>query len=251
MLYCLVMIYIFFITFIAMPSSCSVPGCRSNYQSSEKVKVFQFPERGTPQFEKWMKKIPRKDWTPGSRSVVCILHFRDDQVIKEDSFTLPDGTVKVIPRQRFKLVDGAVPCNFPNLPSYLSTDVPKSSRRCPVERKSEHFAREEKVIKDFLEDDIISSFDCLLENIGKVTKVGWYICKNDTRLTFYQIEEHELPLRITRSISVEKNLALHVFLNDRKLCDELNFLFPVTKTKEIYVQRYSQKGLIIYLFVII
>lgn len=92
-----------------MPSSCCVPGCKSNYKSTDTVKVFKFPAKETSQFKEWMRKIPREDWAPGPRSVVCILHFKDSDVVKEDTFRMPDGTVCTIPRQKFKLIENAVP----------------------------------------------------------------------------------------------------------------------------------------------
>lgn len=51
-----------------MPKKCSVPSCRGNYDSENKVHVFSFP-RNEEISAAWIRAIPRKDfvYTKNSR----------------------------------------------------------------------------------------------------------------------------------------------------------------------------------------
>jgi hypothetical protein len=73
-----------------MPEKCCVPECRSNYLSEKKdyVSMFKFPSLKRAELrDKWLRNIPRKDFTPSSLSAVCIKHFRQEDVITFDEFT--------------------------------------------------------------------------------------------------------------------------------------------------------------------
>lgn len=72
---------------------------------------------------KWLKAIPRDNWSPSRYSVVCSIHFPENDIIREDIFLLPDGTVKKIPTKT-KLKPDAVPY-----------------RKNPEERHNENLAR--------------------------------------------------------------------------------------------------------------
>lgn len=50
-----------------MPSKCFVPGCRSNYNESSKVRIFSFP-RDEELKKNWLKAINRKDNREPSKS---------------------------------------------------------------------------------------------------------------------------------------------------------------------------------------
>ncbi|GBN28078.1 hypothetical protein AVEN_74434-1 [Araneus ventricosus] len=131
---------------ITMPSVCCVPGCKSNYPpTTENVRVFKFPNEADLK-DQWLRKIPRKDFTPTARSVVCVKHFKNDDVIKEDIITLPDGCEEVRARKRFKLKSKAIPSISPNLPSYLSDINTNSlpSRKDPEMRRESELQRSKK-----------------------------------------------------------------------------------------------------------
>ncbi|KAH7947978.1 hypothetical protein HPB52_017325 [Rhipicephalus sanguineus] len=61
---------------------CCVPGCRGNYDSGPKVRVFAFPKDEAPK-KSWIKAIPRKDFTPSIHSKVCELHFLEADFIRK------------------------------------------------------------------------------------------------------------------------------------------------------------------------
>ncbi|XP_054712944.1 THAP domain-containing protein 2-like, partial [Uloborus diversus] len=103
-----------------MPDKCCVTGCKSNYDNSnEYFSVFRFPKE--PELRDiWIRKIPRKNFVPSARSVVCEKHFADEDVIKFDELPNKDGTVTKIRRSIPKLKTGAYPKIFLNCPKYLT-----------------------------------------------------------------------------------------------------------------------------------
>ncbi|GBM16308.1 hypothetical protein AVEN_194048-1 [Araneus ventricosus] len=145
-----------------MSSACCVPDCKSNYPpTTENIRVYLFPNEADLK-DQWLRKIPRKDFTPTARSVVCVKHFKNDDVIKGDILTLPDGCEEVRARKRFKLKSKAIPCIFPNLLSYLS-DLNMNSlpfRKDPeMHCESELQRSNKKKIVEFLNADVIPCFD--------------------------------------------------------------------------------------------
>lgn len=115
-----------------MPKTCVVPACTSGYKSSKiKVSVFGFPSDNTLK-KKWEHAIPRKNLKITKNSGVCELHFHDDMVVKQFS-TIINGKTELLARERPKLNNSAVPCVFPNLPSYLSKP-PQNKRKDPAKR---------------------------------------------------------------------------------------------------------------------
>lgn len=112
-------------------SHCFVPGCKTGYKtrvkSAPKVSCSLF----TPSAKNlvlWDKAIPRADRRLSRKDRVCELHFHPQHVIRQYECTVGSDTV-VIPRGRPLLHEDAVPCIFPNLPSYLSEKVKPSLRR--------------------------------------------------------------------------------------------------------------------------
>ncbi|GBM15595.1 hypothetical protein AVEN_215051-1 [Araneus ventricosus] len=117
-----------------MPSVCCVPGCKSNYPpTTENVKVFKYPNEADLK-DQWFRKIPREDFTPTARSVVYINHFKNDDIIKKDAITLPDGSTEFKALKRFKLKPKTIPCICLNLPSDLSDSHTNS---LPLRKDSE------------------------------------------------------------------------------------------------------------------
>ncbi|CAH1106819.1 unnamed protein product [Psylliodes chrysocephalus] len=70
-----------------MLPKCCVPGCTSNYASSQEgyVTVFWFPVEVNKR-ELGLKNIPRKDWSPTKTSVVCIKHFKEDDLSRFEKY---------------------------------------------------------------------------------------------------------------------------------------------------------------------
>ena len=121
-----------------MVNKCCVPGCRTNYEikkGERSVTCFTFLIEEQLK-EKWLRKIPRHNLKVSKHTVVCIKHFRESDVIKND--VLPGKHRKpdtLISRKKFALQKDAVPCIFPNLPSYLSSSTGCVRRCSPSKRR--------------------------------------------------------------------------------------------------------------------
>ena len=90
-----------------MPDRCCVSNCRSNYDgTNEYISAYQFP-RNEELKDLWCRKIPRKNFTPSKRSVVCEKHFRPDMVVREDVFPTNEGKLITVSRKRPALKEAA------------------------------------------------------------------------------------------------------------------------------------------------
>ena len=113
-----------------MVNSCCVPECKSGYKSvkkSEKISLFRFPKNEILR-QKWIKAIPRKNWTLTENHRVCAYHFSEDDFIKT-SADHRDSRKQARPNQdlqRIRLISTAVPHIFPSLPHYLSSNATAS-----------------------------------------------------------------------------------------------------------------------------
>lgn len=141
---------------VRMPRKCCVPGCRGNYDKSESISVFSFPN-DTDRRRLWVSKIPRADFEPTRQSVVCAKHFSSKFVLTTNSATRPDGSVLTIERLIPKLTDDAFPSIFPNCPSYLSVEPP-AKRKTPEDRRAEVQQRDDQSFTNYLDEDKIVNF---------------------------------------------------------------------------------------------
>lgn len=68
-----------------MVNKCCVPNCKSNYDSNDEghITCFKFPTDQSLK-EKWLAKIPRAGLTVTKYTVVCIKHFRECDLIRQD-----------------------------------------------------------------------------------------------------------------------------------------------------------------------
>ncbi|XP_049957960.1 uncharacterized protein LOC126474532 [Schistocerca serialis cubense] len=115
--------------YLQMPEKCCVPGCNSNYKSSNEegyISVFRFPTEEENR-KRWTRNIPRKVSTPSNGSVVRIKHFEESDESRAEIYKDSDGNCHEFPRERPALPE-AVPKIFPGLPSYLIKVQPP--RRC-------------------------------------------------------------------------------------------------------------------------
>lgn len=145
-----------------MPLKCCVPGCRGNYDDNEKISVFKFPSDAERR-RVWSSKIPRENFEPTSRSVVCAKHFSPQFIVTYDSATRPDGSVLTVERSRPKLTDDAYPSIFPNCPTYLSVEPPMK-RKKPDQRRAEIEQRDNDVFSQWMQNDKVVDFSSFSEN---------------------------------------------------------------------------------------
>ena len=75
-----------------MPSSCSASGCRSNYDSDDRIPIFTMPENPPELKQAWMRALRRDDISDLKAVKVCAKHFRDDDIEVVHKVPNGDGT---------------------------------------------------------------------------------------------------------------------------------------------------------------
>ncbi|XP_035227610.1 THAP domain-containing protein 2-like [Stegodyphus dumicola] len=131
-----------------MPHKCAVATCRGNYKNGPKVAVFKFPNE-TELRMKWIRSLRRKDgFQPTKHTRVCELHFRSDEIIREIEM-YDEKSAKLIkaPISRPRLKKGCIPSQFPDGPSYMSSN--SVSRMSPEKKKAR---LEEKYLEKAIEE---------------------------------------------------------------------------------------------------
>lgn len=91
----------------------------------------------------WNKKIPRADKILSIKDGVCQLHFTPSDIHTTKIYIDSDGSEIVYPLIRPKLKFEAVPCIFPNLPSYLSSKNLK--KRKPPDQRTMTLIKEKRI----------------------------------------------------------------------------------------------------------
>ncbi|KAG8250706.1 hypothetical protein J6590_095987 [Homalodisca vitripennis] len=112
-------------------------------------------------FRAWLRAIHRDSCEVTSNSRVCIKHFDERYIIKEETVTRPVGTILTVKRDRLR--NDAVPTIFENLSNYIGKDLP-AERKDPEERRREAEERHQKQIQEEERRDTIDSFSCLTNN---------------------------------------------------------------------------------------
>jgi THAP domain/Transposase protein len=200
-----------------MPAKCCVPGCRGNYDPTEKVSVFRFPSEKLNRDlrAKWIRQIPRdeKDYNVTSNTVVCEKHFVEEFIVRYDEVTRLDGSILRMKRDCPKLTKDAYPTLFPKAPAYLSSKPP-TKRRAPEERRLELSARDEDDFSAWLHADKIADFcdlncklnDCLKDFLLK----NWIIIKRDQFTCIASVSVDDIP-RFNICIRIDKDLLVKVY----------------------------------------
>ncbi len=99
-------------------ASCVAPGCKSGYGTEGKlppgVSRHYFP-RDAARRELWIKAVPRANWQPSQTSVLCSLHFTQDDFKTERTDTNPYRKTGAGNLTRPRLKEDAVPRIFPGI----------------------------------------------------------------------------------------------------------------------------------------
>ena len=198
-----------------MPNKCCVFGCRSNYNKQNEASSFKFPKDDAMR-EKWLRSINRKDFTPTTHSVVCIKHFAEQFIIREDRMTRDDGTVIVALRSRPALTTDAYPSLFPNQPSYLSKEPPPK-RISPDERHERIAARSEECFENWMEQDMIESFQSFCDDYMKHNTSTWLVITKSEYTAFLKVNCDEEKPNIEVSFKVMCDLTVKVWYRNMPL----------------------------------
>ena len=106
-----------------MTITCWPPGCKSGYNRQNGVRHFFSVPKDDARRLLWSRKIPRQGVLT-SKHYLCDIHFDERYIVKTHDVTVNGETTRV-PRGKWDLTLDAVPTIFPNLPHYLSTELPK------------------------------------------------------------------------------------------------------------------------------
>lgn len=118
-----------------MPSGCCVPGCYSNYRHEEHITVFKFP-KNIERRKKWFETIQRGgDFAVTDSTVICINHFDEKFIVRNDTALRPDGTLLIVPRTRVKLTLDAFSTIFQNQSWRLTWTFHFLGHCCQINRK--------------------------------------------------------------------------------------------------------------------
>jgi hypothetical protein len=187
-----------------MPDRCCVPCCESNYCSTKEIQgyisVFRFPSN--PQlFNKWVKSIPRENWAPSKRSVVCIKHFEPHFILTSYHYQTASGQTQTYHYDRPKLKPEAYPTIFLGAPKYL-TKLVRPPRKSPDERRNQIKDREIHSQNEFQEtqrkEDVILNFDFLKQDLAS------YINKFNTDYCPYYYLHMEFKIKPTGGVVIYK-----------------------------------------------
>ena len=133
-----------------------------------------------------------------------------------------------------QLVPDAIPCLFPNCPTYLST--PTTSSRCSREEKNklreqnELAAATAQSIKDYNDMLKKDSFDSLSQLKSKILPSSkWHVISEEDFLTLFFIKyEKDIAPVMDVSVVVDKELFLNVYIKSVKLTKVGEHVLPVT-----------------------
>ena len=102
----------------------SIIGCKTGYGNKKLppgVSNHVFP-KDPERRRRWIKAIPRDNWTPSTKSVICSLHFADSDFKTERTDSNERRKLGELKCKRLKI--DAIPRILPGLPSYLSSQQP-------------------------------------------------------------------------------------------------------------------------------
>ncbi|XP_046681773.1 uncharacterized protein LOC124368575 [Homalodisca vitripennis] len=199
-----------------MPTSCCVPGCDSNYKDDGRIAVFKFPNDVKFRQQR-LRSIHRKDVVSSKSSVVCIKHFDECYLVRENSVTRPDGSVLTVKRDRVKLTPNAVPTIFKNQPSYLSVNLPQL-RNPPETRENEMLRRQEGKKEKLAALDIIISIKEIVNKYDKscdLLKNDVFLYQSKDSVQFFNVSKKSKGnLKVSKCISISECLSCTFYCNN-------------------------------------
>ncbi|XP_055928658.1 uncharacterized protein LOC129959790 [Argiope bruennichi] len=221
-----------------MPSACCVPNCKSNYtKNSPNISVFSFPKDENTR-RAWISAIKRDNFVPTKYSKVCAKHFPENQFLTvREAFNTSTGELIQVPMEYKRLVPGAVPSIFPNLPSYFSSES-KARRETPMDRATrkdmenlkaalnsslQDIAKKEELEKINTFSDLILKFKNFESNI-------WSVIQKANEIIFICLDTSQAP-KVSHSLLISSKLEAHAYVADHEVRSLGNFSFPLVISK--------------------
>ena len=207
-----------------MPNKCAAVGCKSGCSPEDnadiKATFHSFPLKNEYLLKQWLRRLPRKDFTPSKHSVLCSLHFVNSDFITSSTDSNFDRKRKrSTSLQNRYLKRDAIPSVWPNLPSYLSTPAvaPRSEKATSSNCLQNEALILQKQIDSFFSEDRIASYDELISRFQNETKPeGFLFFEADNGFNLI-IVSTELPYRVILSITVSKLLDVTVYFENQNV----------------------------------
>lgn len=217
-----------------MGFTCCVPGCRTGYKLRRRetrkaagVSLFKFPSDSNLR-QKWIKAIPRKNWTLTACHRVCGNHFSQEDFLSTSSDTNSRRRgcrySQALSVRRLK--NTAIPHLFPSLPHYLSKTQShqRSEKATAFARYADQNLRFENTNNKFIHQDTVSDLESLKRKIlDEKIPSGYVTVTGDTYLRFHYINSpesvDEAP-RLLASVVVTKDLEVTPFIGSFMLPSE-------------------------------
>ena len=212
-----------------MVNSCCVPECKSGYKSvkkSDTVSLFRFPNNEIIR-QKWIKAIPRKNWSVTQNHRVCAHHFDESDFITEstDKRKACKQACTNSRLQRCHLKSTAVPHIFPSLPHYLSTNPsaprPTTSSTSDARWVNENF-RLKKQADLLFDSEKVANLSEFKEKINQeFLPSGYMSVTEDSSVSFYYIKKSvnnflDAPLLLGTVIVTDK-LEIQMFVSSTSI----------------------------------
>ena len=203
-----------------MPSRCSAPGCRSNYDDDERIPVFKMPHKPDELRHAWIRALHRDDIHELKTVYVCSQHFREEEIERTYKVPTGDGTYREMPRKYLKLKEGAVPSILPGCPTYYSTQTTNKRSRLSIESKREelfsqalHLSLKSNI--DESERFILRSFQDLQAKLPliSISNVWSYWYPNPNSLIFMRPRLDNNKILVNIYLTVEIDLSIRAYRN--------------------------------------
>ena len=180
-----------------MVNKCVVPGCKSGYDSSDKVPSFRFPFKRPDLLKKWIQFVGLENWEPSPHSVICSKHFEENLIRGKKRKKLNWGCTHPIPTIRIPTIS----TNRRKRPSTSNIFPDSESQKVPRISQTER--------EDLEKKDRINIFSELSK---KHCPAGYNCHKTESCIVFYNVVFDEiLVVRETIKIDSDLDVELRVY----------------------------------------
>lgn len=170
--------------------------------------------------QRWIRAIPRDNWLPSHRTVVCIKYFHEDDLDRLEIYKDKNDIRHI----------------FPNLRSYLSI---KSNpiRRHPDLRREQRAEKEKERLqlkkkREEQQDKLIDFNDVISQIYSKLgNDTSWQIYFTNDCCVIYKLDLSGVP-KVKQSLKIRNTLEVNVYLNgDAVPCTNFTSIVPNEKIK--------------------
>ena len=211
-----------------MVNACCVPECKSGYRSNKTAKpvaLFKFPKDDVIR-QKWIKAIPRKNWSITSNHRVCALHFSEVDFIfnSTDHRSGRKQARNSAKLKRLRIKSTAIPHIFPSLPHYLSSNVstsrPTSSSTSEARLMKQNIEISNQVNQQ-LERERVENFSEFKVKIKRETLPSGFVSVEENNSMFFHYIELSNQLldapKLLGSVIITDKLEIQMFVSSASI----------------------------------